>query len=266
MGRRCVLRGLDEQTTDSIQQVNVSGGALPSGVKEPEAPAAAGPPVHVGNVETPGGPCGAPAQAGCQAGDGPAARRPAKLSEAATREFEDFLRRWEPPLLLFVRNRIRGGLRSKLGPDDVVQHTFLAAFVNWERFDHGPTALNWLMSTALNHIINVANAQGAAKRGGKQAIAARTAAEDDDAAEELALQQAPGPTPDELASQHEAADSVRRLISGLPPDRRQAVRLHYIEGLCIATVAGELGRSEGSVLMLCNRAMKDMREQLCPGP
>jgi RNA polymerase sigma factor (sigma-70 family) len=67
------------------------------------------------------------------------------------------------------------------------------------------------------------------------------------------------------ASRHEAAEAVRRAIAGLPPGRQQAFRLHYIEGLPIAAVAKLLGRSEGSVLMLCNRAMKDMREQFCAG-
>jgi RNA polymerase sigma-70 factor (ECF subfamily) len=199
-------------------------------------------------------------RAGRVAPRGPAAG----LSADATREFERLLREDEPVVLSCARKHVRRGLQSKLDPEDVVQDTFLAAWVNWERFDHGATAPHWLTVTALNHVRNVANALSAAKRGGKRAIARRTPAEADEEASALALLEASGPTPEQSASRHEAAESVHRAIAGLPPDRQQAFRLHCVEGLPIAAVAEELGRSQGSVLMLCNRAKKDMREQLCP--
>jgi RNA polymerase sigma-70 factor (ECF subfamily) len=269
MGRRFVLRDRNGQTAASIQHYDASSGAAP-----PEQTAAAVPaeaarrPVHAGcePVACPP-PGGTPASADRQSGNELPARGPAAgLSAAATCEFESLFRRYETQLLTYAGHLIPRGLRSGVDPQDIVQEAFLSAFLSWGHFDRGRAAPHWLMAVARNRIRNLVHAQVAAKRGGKRATAARTPAEADEAAAELDLQEAPGPTPDESASRHEAAESVQRLICGLPPDRQQAIRLHFMDGLGIAAVAEELGRSEGSVLMLCNRAIKDMREQLFPGP
>ncbi len=81
-------------------------------------------------------------------------------------------------------------------------------------------------------------------------------------------------TPLELAPEQEEsgdaieqvaeAESVRRAIAGLPPERQHLIVLRYVEGLSHAEIARILGRSEGAVRMLLLRTLRSLREELGP--
>jgi len=190
------------------------------------------------------------------------ARGPPGLSAADAREFERLVRRFESRLLAYARNRIPRAVQSTVDPQDIVQEAFISAFLSWGRFDPGRSAPRWLMSVARNRINNLVKANTTVKRGGGRAAAARTPAKYGETTAALARQKAAGPGPEESASAAEAAEFVERLISGLPPDRRQAIRLHFMQGLRIGAVAEEMGRSNGSVLMLCSRGLEALRKEL----
>ena len=51
-------------------------------------------------------------------------------------------------------------------------------------------------------------------------------------------------------------------VEGLPDSQREAIRLHYLEGLKLSEVAEIIGKSSGAVAGLLHRGMKTLRQQL----
>jgi RNA polymerase sigma factor (sigma-70 family) len=51
-------------------------------------------------------------------------------------------------------------------------------------------------------------------------------------------------------------------LEQLEADYREALRLRHVKGLSVGEVARQMGRSDGAVKMLCNRALKQLCEQM----
>jgi RNA polymerase sigma-70 factor (ECF subfamily) len=68
----------------------------------------------------------------------------------------------------------------------------------------------------------------------------------------------PAPSPEEVAIDAEAAESVRALLARLSPDQRQIVELR-LAGLTGEEIVQVLGRSRGAVDALAYRAMTRLR-------
>jgi RNA polymerase sigma-70 factor (ECF subfamily) len=51
-------------------------------------------------------------------------------------------------------------------------------------------------------------------------------------------------------------------IERLPESQREAVRLHYLEGMKLSEVAKRLDKSTGAIAGLLHRGMKTLRQQL----
>jgi RNA polymerase sigma-70 factor (ECF subfamily) len=54
------------------------------------------------------------------------------------------------------------------------------------------------------------------------------------------------------------AEAVERL----PETQREAIRLHYLEGMKLSEVAEQLDKSAGAIAGLLHRGMKTLRQQL----
>lgn len=65
-------------------------------------------------------------------------------------------------------------------------------------------------------------------------------------------------TPSVSAASHEAISAVQSALESLPADYREALRLRHIEGLAVAEVAAQMGRTEAAVQMLCHRALRQL--------
>jgi RNA polymerase sigma-70 factor (ECF subfamily) len=61
-------------------------------------------------------------------------------------------------------------------------------------------------------------------------------------------------------SRQESSQALHVCIAELPEDYRQVILLRYFEGLPLAEVAQELGRSEGAVRGLLDRARAKLRD------
>ena len=61
-------------------------------------------------------------------------------------------------------------------------------------------------------------------------------------------------------------EAIARLTAGLPHDQAEVVLLRIVAGFDVATVAGMMGRSEGSVRVLQHRALRRMAKLLGPVP
>jgi RNA polymerase sigma factor (sigma-70 family) len=77
--------------------------------------------------------------------------------------------------------------------------------------------------------------------------------------EELAVYQR---TPSQSAMSHELVSAIQQAINTLEPQYCQAIRLRYIEGLSVQEAADRMGRTTGSILMLCNRGLALLKAQL----
>ena len=64
------------------------------------------------------------------------------------------------------------------------------------------------------------------------------------------------------AAEHFATDAAVALIGQLPPAQAEAVMLRVVAGLDVARVAGVMGRSPGSVRVLCHRGLKLLERRL----
>ena len=65
-------------------------------------------------------------------------------------------------------------------------------------------------------------------------------------------------TPSRSAAALEATAAVERALSELKDDYRQALLLRYVEGLSVSDVADRMNRSDAAVLMLCQRALRQL--------
>ena len=70
------------------------------------------------------------------------------------------------------------------------------------------------------------------------------------------------PTPEQAVLLSEQRETLRQIMTQLPADQRQTVELRIIAGLPVREVALALGKSEGAVKMLQQRALKSLKELL----
>jgi DNA-directed RNA polymerase specialized sigma24 family protein len=61
---------------------------------------------------------------------------------------------------------------------------------------------------------------------------------------------------------HELVSAVQQAINALEPQYCRAIQLRYIEGLTVQDAADRMGRTCGSILMLCNRGLAALKVQL----
>jgi len=64
------------------------------------------------------------------------------------------------------------------------------------------------------------------------------------------------------AAEHSATDQAVALIGELPPDQAEAVMLRIVVGMDVARVADIMGRTPGSVRVLCHRGLRRLEQKL----
>jgi RNA polymerase sigma factor (sigma-70 family) len=69
-------------------------------------------------------------------------------------------------------------------------------------------------------------------------------------------------TPSRSAADHEMVAAVQNALDDLKDDYRTALRCRYVEGLTAAETGARMGRSEGAVLKLCERALQRLTERI----
>ena len=68
-----------------------------------------------------------------------------------------------------------------------------------------------------------------------------------------------------VAERLSAQEAIDLAVEGLTPDQAEAVLLRVVAGLDVATVAGIMNRSPGSVRVLCHRALRRMAARFSTG-
>ena len=155
--------------------------------------------------------------------------------------------------------------RSMVAPDDVMQVTYLEAFLRISDFvpsgaGWGPSFAAWLRRIAENNLRDAIKELGRDKR---PPVDKRVQNASDQSYADLVQNLAgPGGTPSGEAAVREAVGFVERALERLPPDYERVIRLYELDGRSIREVGEAIGRSEGAVKMLLSRARDHLREAL----
>lgn len=168
-----------------------------------------------------------------------------------------------PELRRVIEKKIARRYRAAVGPDDVLQITYLEAFLRIEQFSpNGPDAFGrWLAQIAKNNLRDAIRGLDCDKRPPRhrQLVFAPGS---DSYTTLLGSLAASGTTPTRHASREEAKAMIEAALERMPPDYHKAIRLYDLEGQSIDDVAAALERKPGAVHMLRARAHDRLRELL----
>jgi RNA polymerase sigma factor (sigma-70 family) len=160
-----------------------------------------------------------------------------------------------PALRARLANEVPARWRSVLSADDVMQETYIDAFLDVKQFvPRGPGAFTaWLVTLARRNLVDAIRMLEAEKRGRSYRRLERRATDDTLVALHEQLGRAPT-TPSGHAARSEACSHLEQAIAQLPPAYRQVIEMYDLEGRPVAEVAAALSRSTGAVFMLRSRA------------
>jgi RNA polymerase sigma-70 factor, ECF subfamily len=153
----------------------------------------------------------------------------------------ELFRAYQPHLLRYLRNR------EPSMADDLASEVWVSVARGLNRFDGDePRFRGWIFTIGKYRLIE--HRRKAARRKTDPISDDRL-----DAPAETGL----GVDPATLVlDQMSAQEAIDRLIADLSPDQAEAVLLRVLAGLDVNEVATAMGRSAGSVRVLCHRALK----------
>ncbi|HEY3241867.1 MAG TPA: sigma-70 family RNA polymerase sigma factor [Phycisphaerae bacterium] len=162
--------------------------------------------------------------------------------------------------------RIDRRWRALLERDDVMQVSYLEAFLGIREFAPGPAGsfLNWLRRLANNNLRDAVRELQRLKRAPREPPAPLPASDDSYFAL-LELCGATTTTPSREAARGEARAIIEDALRELPPDYQQVIRLYGLNGRSAAEIAGVMGRSVGAIHLLRLRAYDRLRTVLGSG-
>jgi RNA polymerase sigma-70 factor (ECF subfamily) len=167
-----------------------------------------------------------------------------------------------PGLRAHLRGRIPAAHRGVLAEEDVLQVSYLEAFLRIASFagDTAAAFRGWLRAIAEHNL-----------RDGVRELERRKRPDARDrvdagerAAEFLEELRSSATTPTRAAARGEARALLEAALAELPADYARVVRLYDLEGRSAEETAAALGRSRGATHMLRQRALDRLREKLGP--
>ena len=164
-------------------------------------------------------------------------------------------------LELLARARMDPRLRGKLDPADLVQQTLLRAVAARDRFrgDDDRRAA-WLRTILARVMIDAVRKLG--RPGGGERERSLEAALEHSSARLEAFLAADLTSPSGRAERNERLLRLADALARLPEDRRRAVELRHLQGLPLAEIAAQMGRSVDSVVGLIYRGLRALRRDL----
>ena len=172
------------------------------------------------------------------------------------------LQRYGPQVRGRINGRIAERYRSAFDEDDVMQVTYLEAFLRTGGFT--PSGVDgfvaWLTRIAENNLRDAVKELNRNKRPPRDKRLTGVG----DASYASLLENLGGSlsTASQHAQKNEAKVLLEACLSRLPPDYAKVVLLHELEGRPAPEVAKMIGRSVGAVYMLRARALARLREML----
>ncbi len=188
------------------------------------------------------------------------------LRRATSREPEALrllLKKFGPKVRDSIRGKVDARWRSMLEEDDVLQVTYLEAFLHIDQLvaRDADSFVGWLVRIAQNAMRDAIKGLERQKR----PPAARRMEQPDYQSSCVALLEVLGvttTTPSQVAAEKEAGSSIDAALKTLPADYSTVVRLSDLEGKTVSEVAAVMGRSAGAIHMLRARAHARLQERL----
>ncbi len=187
-----------------------------------------------------------------------------RRGEAGARD--QLFARYQHYLYVLAQAQLGKRLRAKCAPSDIVQQTLLEAHRDFAGFQgqHEGELLAWLRRILAHNLFNEARRYDALQRdAGREVSLDQVRAGVDHSS--LNLQRclaSTGPSPSEIAQEHESAARLADVLSGLPEDYQTVLLLRVFEALPAEEVAQRMGRSAGAVRMLQMRALTALRQAM----
>jgi RNA polymerase sigma-70 factor, ECF subfamily len=142
--------------------------------------------------------------------------------------------------------------RSEQDADDVVQETFLKAYVELPRFEGRAAVATWLHRIAVNCAIDLLR---------RRSSAPSAAENDEPAAARLA---SPAPGPEREAAGRELRAHVDAALDDLTPLERAAFTLRHLEERSVEEICTALGLTPAATRHSIFRAVAKVRRALAP--
>lgn len=179
----------------------------------------------------------------------------------------EWITRYEPYLKMLARTHLRASYRAKVGASDMVQQAMLQAIGAIDQF-RGTSESElraWLRQILVRQICHLDRDMHREKRD----IRRERSMEQKLAQSSMRLEgllAADQTTPSQVAIVGENVTALAAAVDRLPEGQRQAIELHYLEGLKLAEVAEAMGKTTGAVAGLLHRGMKQLRAQWNSSP
>lgn len=175
----------------------------------------------------------------------------------------DLLERYGAQVAGEIRSQIGRNWQAALDADDVMQVTYIEAFMQIRTLAARDAAgfLGWLRRIAANNLRDAIKELGRKKR----PPPALRIQENDAEHNSVALIEMLGvhsTTPSRVAAGSEARRLLQTALAQLPPDYATVVTLYDLQGRAITEVATEMKRSPGAIHMLRARAHDHLRTVL----
>ncbi|QEG42550.1 sigma-70 family RNA polymerase sigma factor [Roseimaritima ulvae] len=169
---------------------------------------------------------------------------------------------YEPYLRMLARVKHRQAYQAKVGASDIVQQSLLQAVQAIGDFRGSTEAelRGWLRQILARNIAHLDRDMHRDKRDVRRERSIEERMQKSSMRLEGWLAGG-GPTPSQHAAVGEHVVQLAEAIERLPDGQRDAVRMHYLEGLKLSEVASELGKSTSAVAGLLHRGMKSLRSE-----
>jgi RNA polymerase sigma-70 factor (ECF subfamily) len=156
-------------------------------------------------------------------------------------------------------------MRSKIEPEDILQHVYLEVFRAIGQFSYQgkDSLLRWMFTILDRKLIDEHRALRAERRDVRREVSGGPpSANKTTYIDLMARVMHPGSSPSQVVHRQEALDVLAASVAELPEHYRDVIRMRFMEGRPVADVAEALGKSIGSVHMICHRALRQLREQV----
>ncbi len=171
--------------------------------------------------------------------------------------------RYEPYLRMLARSQARRAYQAKIGASDMVQQVMLQAVQGFDNFrgrSEGELRA-WLRQILANHLCHLDRDMHRDKRDVSREHSMQQAIDQSSMRLEQFLAGDAG-TPSQHVAISEHVLILAAAIERLPETQRDAIRLHYLDGLKLAEVAERMSKSTGAIAGLLHRGMKQLKREL----